>query len=269
MSADKKIQKDRIANIKKYGRKKEIPPTHHPDFYKLNQDSVLASSYFRRGGWYGSPCDDFIYVIKALKIVFHSGLFSFFKEYEKVKMLVGGIGESQEPFSLLATVKNLIGNEKISDLLDMHTVDLQGQPTESTLFKQSFYDSVGEPRFVKSSFVEDDAVQYDLPSYVSHRVSDEIFEYLSDVYNNHEKAKWQTRIQDALKEYPDRDFDVVSINNTLIYVKEEERIDCVKNIFRVLRMGGIFISDNRPEGYKEVFTPENSVEIYPGIFQKL
>ena len=258
--------------LNKSDHKNAITPNfkHHPDFIALQNKGaeILASNYFRRGGFYGSASDKFIDVINALRIILQPGLISLFKNY-KVKMLVGGVGESQEPFSLLATAKDIMGREKISDYLDTYTVDLQSEIHSTTLFKQSFYDAFS-PKFVKSSFVADDGTKYGLKRYKTYRVNDEIYEYLSNVYNNPKKAKWETRIQDALKEYPSDDFEIVSINNTLIYLNSSEEItDAVKNIYRILRSGGIFISDYRLKAYADIFTPENSIEIYPGIYQKL
>ena len=249
-------------------QKDTITLKHHPDFYTLNKKyELLASNYFRRGGFYGSASEKFIDVINSLKLFFNEEPLNT-KTDDKVKMLVGGIGESQEPFSLLATVKSLIGDKKIDDVLDMHTVDLQGKPGNSTLFKQSFNDSY-EPRFVQSSFIADDGTKYGAPLYKTHRVKDDIFKYLSNVYNNPQKAKWKSRLQEAIKEYPDNEFNVVSINNTLGYIENSKvRMETIKNIYRILKPGGIFISDNRTTEYSDVFTPKNSTEIYPGIFQK-
>ena len=255
-----------------YGNKttKEAQPEHHPDFYELKKKyDILASSYFRRGGCYGSPSDEFIDIIHSLKIFFNQYTLPYLKN-NKVKMIVGGIGESQEPYSLLATVKSLAREEELKNILDMYTVDLQGKPSEDNLFKQSYYDNWGEPMFVASSFIKDDGSKYNLPGYKKYRVSDDIFEYLQNTYNNPEKAKWQTKIQDALKEYPDEEFDIISINNTLGYILDKnELIEAVNNIFRTLKPGGIFISDNRLSLYSEIFTPENSIRIHTGIYKKL
>ena len=241
---------------------------HHPDFVALQKRyEVLASSYFRRGGFYGSACEDFIDVINSLKIILNSENMPYFKS-NKLQMLIGGIAESQEPFSILASVKKLIGKKNLEDVMDLHTVDLQSPPTRGNLFKQSFYDAY-EPMFVKSSFVEDDGTKYGLRRYKTHRVNDEIFEYLSDTYNNPEKAKWETRIQDAVKEYDNESFNVISVNNTLCYIGDSNtRFDAIKNIYRILKPGGIFISDGRHDAYAEVFTPETSEEIFPAIYQK-
>lgn len=258
-------------NSKNKSVKKSVKPKHHPDFYKLRNEGyeILASNYFRRGGAYGSPSDEFVDVIKAMRVILKSGLISFYKD-NKVKMLIGGIGESQEPFSLLATAKSIMGEENMSDYLDTYIVDLQTQPGKDTLFKQSYYDSCQEPKFVKTSFIEDLNKNDELPSYRKYRVTDDIFEYLLNTYNNSEKSKWRTRIQDALNEYPDEEFDIVSINNTLMYIIDTDELkNSIKNIYRTLKPGGIFISDDRLKYYKDFFTPANSVEIYPGIYQKL
>ena len=261
----------KIDNIEYNIQKSLKKHKHHPDFCELEQKGfeILASSYFRRGRIYGTPDLKFADVINALRKIFNEEQINHLKE-NKLKMLIGGIGESQEPFSLLASIKNINGEEKIKDYLDMYIVDLQSQPNKKDLFKQSFYDSIGEPMFVKSSFVNDNGFKYGLAKYREYRVSDEIFEYLSNTYNNDKNSKWETRIQDAFKEYPDNEFSIISVNNTLIYLKDKEEIqEVLNNIYRTLKSGGIFISDNRLKLYKEVFTQENSIEIYPGIYQKL
>ena len=242
---------------------------HHPDFVSLKEQgySILASSYFRRGGVYGCASEEFIDVINALKLFFNPDKIQFLKK-NKSKMLIAGLGESQEPFSLLTTIKSHIGEEKVSDVLDMYTVDLQSKISKKELFKQSFYNG-WEPRFARSGFVPDDGEKYGLPSYKMFRVKDEIFNYLLSVYKDSKKSKWETRIQESIKEYPDKFFDVVSINNTIGYIKKyEEQASTVNNIFRILKSGGIFISDNRIKLYRRIFTTDNSNEIYTGIFQK-
>ena len=43
----------------------------HPDYKLLAKDyEIKASSYFRRGGFYGSPSNDFVDVIKILNSIF-------------------------------------------------------------------------------------------------------------------------------------------------------------------------------------------------------
>ena len=240
---------------------------HHKDFHRLMQDyEVTASSYFRRGSFYGSPCEKFTDIIDALKL--------FFKRKMSVKnppktMLIGGIGQSQEPFSLLAVIKNLIGKKKLEKILDLNIVDLQSKPAEKELFYQSFYDSYGKPRYVSDSFIIEDNPEHGCGRLNKYRVCDEIYNYLSSVYSNETKSQWETRLQDAVKTLPDESIDIVSINNTIGYVNNyEEGMDIVKNIYRALKTGGIFITDPEYRQFRNVFSPEVSDEIYEGIYRK-
>ena len=71
----------------------------HPDFEKLVRNyDVTASSFFRRGPYYGSTSEEFVDVEKILSSIFQS-------LGEPKTMLIAGIGDSQEPFSYLAVLK--------------------------------------------------------------------------------------------------------------------------------------------------------------------
>jgi ubiquinone/menaquinone biosynthesis C-methylase UbiE len=45
-------------------------------------------------------------------------------------------------------------------------------------------------------------------------------------------------------------------------------MDVLKNIYRILKSGGIFITDPEYRKFLLVFTPQLADEIYPGIYQK-
>ncbi len=231
----------------------------HPDYYNIIAQGmdITTSNWFRRGLSYGSPSADFIDVIFYLERVFKNA------PSKQIKMLIGGIGESQEPFSLLAVVKNIIKDKPLAEKLDLHTIDLQSRPSLEELYKQSFVDDVA-PAFVKDSFVMDEKTS-------KYRVKDEIFEYLAKVYNDTTKSLWDTRIQEAIKDYPSGTFDIVSVNNTLGYIKNwDERVYTVENIVRAIKKSGYFITDRADPGNGSLRPTIRNLmlEVAPGIYKK-
>lgn len=256
-------------NSNKQASNKNINFEHHSDFAKLNDKypvMVTVSSYFRRGGKYGMPSSDFSDIMHSLKLFFNKKMD--ISSDDRVQMLIGGIGNSQEPFSILAAIKYLIKEKKLKHVLDLYTVDLQSKPTRNTLFKQSFYDYVGMPAFVPSSFIEEDGRYYGLESWKKYRVNNDVFQYLLDVYNDPEKAQWESRLQEVIPKYRKNKFDIICVNNTLGYIEDKNlRIKTVKNIEKALKPGGVFITDTYSD-YSDIFSPENADEIYKGIYQK-
>ncbi len=234
----------------------------HPDFDAISQVcNITVSGYFRRGGFYGLPNQEFVDIIKVFNKFFGKDM------QNKVKMLIGGIGNSQEPFSYLAVIKNLIGNRKISDVVELYIVDLQSRPDKKTLMQQSFYDHPGEPFYVRDSFVKDNSEKYNLPLYRKYRVNDEIRSYLETVYNDNEKSRWETRLQEAMFGYSTGAFDIISINNTLMYINDNSAKDStIKNAVRTLKPKGVFITDPHLD-YSNALN-KNVDEIAKGIYQK-
>lgn len=237
----------------------------HPDFVKLSKNyNITASSYFRRGQTYGSADKDFMDIVKLFDKIFTR------KIKEPLKMLIAGIGESQEPFSYLAVIKNIIRNKNIKEVLDLHVVDLQSKPNSGELFKNSYFEYSHKPDYASSSFVKDmmPKVRFDsIPGY--YRVNDEIFKFLDATYSNTEKSHWENRVQDSVKEHPNEVFDIISINNTLGYIADkQERIDTLKDTYRILKKDGFLISD--PDGFfvKEAGLVDKFKEIFPGIYKK-
>ena len=95
----------------------------HPDFIELaKRYEVTASSFFRRGISYGSPSERFNDIVNILKKIFLSSL------NQKQKLLITGIGNSEEPFSYLASIKEIIKTRKLEDTVDLNIVDLQSRP---------------------------------------------------------------------------------------------------------------------------------------------
>ena len=92
-------------------------------------------------------------------------------------MLIAGIGNSQEPFSHLAVIKN-ITQKPLKDILDLHIIDLQNKPNSIKLYIQSFYDRKCAPVYAPDSFTETQKYRKYLGLNPKYRVNDEIFEYL-------------------------------------------------------------------------------------------
>lgn len=235
----------------------------HCDFEQLKKNyTILASSYFRRGLGYGSPSGDFAEVIEALKILF--------KNEGKKKALFVGLGESQEPFSLLAQIKSILKDKSLKDNLDLNCVDLQPKISKEKLFKQSFYDCFGIPEYAKDSFVKD----FEHPGkwdFLHYRVTDDIFEFLKDTYKSPKKTKWDTPIQEAIKDFPDESFDLISINNTIGYIRDKgQREFTHKNLERITKPNGIVVTDDYLKlNYDDDYTAFSKFKkLFEGIWQK-
>ncbi len=239
----------------------------HPDFSRLKQHyNVTASSYFRRGMRYGIPDEKFADIVRVFSDIFTGKI-------KKVKnMLIAGIADSQEPFSYLAVIQNILGKKSLDKAVDLHIIDLQSKPDEVKLFGDSFLDDPFEPLFAKDSFVKDEVWVYGFKdkTYRSYRVKDEIYNYLNKTYNNPKKSIWDARVQDAIKEFPDESLDVVSINNTFMYIEDSEELQAtLDNVFRTLKKGGYFITDpykNNSFEASKIF--DNMDDIYMGIYKK-
>lgn len=235
----------------------------HPDFDELSKDyEIKASSYFRRGLFYGSPSDKYQDIVNVFQDIFTN-------DAKIKKMLIGGIGDSQESFSYLATIKQIIKDRRLRDALDLRIIDLQSKPTTKKLFKDSFFDHSWEPRYALSSFVIDKD-NYESFDTCYYRVNDEIFNFLKMTYNDSHKSHWDTRIQEDIKNYPTESFDIISMNNTLPYIRDQEKIDeTLRHIYRILKPNGIFITDPCLYSNMEMSNVrKNCIEIAEGIYKK-
>ena len=207
--------------------------TNHPDFDVLIKKWPLcASGYFRRGITFGEPSERFIDIVKIFRNVFKNTV-------TPKKMLIVGIANSEEPFSYLATIKQLNETRPIEDILDLHIIDLQSKTSREALFNYS-YDTEYIPFYAKKSFVYSPHPQIPLYNY---RINDELFEFLYKTYNDPSKSKWETRVQDAITTYPDNYFDIISINNVIYYIKDKP-VETFNNVYRVVKPDGYIISDD-------------------------
>lgn len=266
-------------------RKKEPTFTAHPDFYGYNS---TKSCYFRRG---------VVALLSGAYCNIENTFFRLFKptDNKQKKMLIIGIGNSQEPFSYLASIKGILKERPLKDNLNLNVVDLQSKPTLQKLKQSAFsdlFDYEVYPRFAKSSFVKESYSDWLTPKKqkeeynphlfidlmrkpkvkaTSDRVNDEIFDFLRETYDNPQKARWDSRVQDVIKEYPDRNFDVISANNVLPYiVSENEYMETLSNIVRTIKPNGYFITDpyefEKPVKDSGILDP--LTQVYKGIYQK-
>ena len=297
-----------------HNRKKTVPVfTAHPDFYKFNS---TQSCFFRRGSVLLACSKGYEDIENLFCKIFKAG-----QNFPK-SMLIIGIGKSQEPFSYLASIKGVLQNKKLTDNIDLHTVDLQSKPEHKDLKINALcnlYDYQSFPKYAEKGFVKDiiddwleikheekqppsiDEYTHYYLSYrekwnelgqkghnpedilkiireeikqksMSWRVNDEIYGFLEQTYNNPQKSKWDSRIQDAILDYPDNKFNVISANNVLPYiVSERESAQTVKNIVRTLKPNGYFITDPYENQYhvKVLSDYDNMKKTGLGIYQKV
>ena len=285
--------------------------TAHPDFLRYS----TASCYFRRGAVLLTCAKGY----EEIENLFHK-IFKLNPNVPK-SMLIAGIGNSQEPFSYLASIKGIIKNNALEKNLDLYTVDLQSKPEHIKLKKDAFCDLLDYqsfPKYAENSFVKDstkdwleikqakrvvnqpDEYLYKISSnydrwkelrqqgYSSDtilkrieaeekqksmrwRVNDEIFEFLEKTYNNPQKSKWESRMQDVIKTYPDEKFDIISANNSITYILSNAEIkQTVRNMLRTLKKGGYIITDPYDNVYhvEEISKYKNVKKINDGIYQK-
>lgn len=256
--------KKNILTVENYN---EVTKKAHPDFYEISQYnlSLRASSFFRRGVVLGET-SYFKDVVDVFSILFNKNT------NDKKSILIVGIGRSQEPFSYLASIKELIKDKKLKDVLNLQTVDLQAKPTKNILLSCTHYGGFWgkEPMFAKSSFIKYAQMYGDTVLQTGFRVNDEIFDYLYKTYNNKSKSKWATRIQDDIKNYPDNSFDVLSMNNVLGYIEDDdEYYSTIKNMPRIVKPNGFIITDTICENlFQKVGVDKMLTKISDGIFKK-
>lgn len=282
-----------VANTSTYrinsSRENKLNFSAHPDFYNFNS---IQSCFFRRGAVLLSCSKGYSYIEDIfLKI---------FKPNTDIQrsMLIIGIGRSQEPFSYMASIKGIIQNRKLNKNVDLYTVDLQSKPEYNELKKNSFcdlFDYEKFPKYAEDGFIKDtgfshpekkktDYVLNPIEEYLlmlnkknkektSHyRVNDEIFDFVNSTYNNPEKSKWESPVQEVITEYPNEKFDIVSANNVLPYiVSVDDIIRTIKHIKRTLKPNGYFITDpyEYPQQFKDAGVLDNMKQVYAGIYQKI
>lgn len=233
---------------------------HHPDLTAMISKNrpVLVSSWFRRGGSHLDPGQNFIDIVKVFKKAFNNIT-------NPLKMLIVGIANSEEPFSYLAAIKQINKDKPIEDSVDLHVIDLQSKPERDKLYNDAYYTMDYIPYYAKGSFVYNPHPKIPLFNY---RVSDELFDFLHKTYNNPSKSKWETRVQDAITQYPENYFDIISINNVLYYMKANESQTTFETLYKVLVPNGYMI--NEEDVYVETSKYGDNFEyLDEGIYRKI
>lgn len=232
--------------------------THHPDFEKLAQtEPIKASCFFRRDGITSS--DSFLDIIKVFKTMFEGEIKT------PKKMLIVGVADSQEPFSYLTAISQIRKDKPIEELLDLYIVDLQSAPNKNKLHKDSYAIEELIPNYARGGFIKSMR-----PSsyFYSVRVRDDLFKFLKNTYNNPEKSKWESRIQEVIKDYPDNYFDIVSMNNVIFYLPNRDKSPTMENIYRTIKKGGLYITEGDLYVNKSTFASDME-RINYGIFKKI
>jgi hypothetical protein len=257
--------------------------TAHPDFYKFNS---TKSCYFRRGVVALANNEGYADIENLFCKIFQSKL------NKPKKMLIIGIGHSQEPFSYLASIKGIIKSNPLNKAVDLYVVDLQSKPKYNELRLNAFpnlfpYEKF--PKYASKSFIKDvkfpntepnnlSPIKYYIytqmhkPAHPSkdYRVNDEILKFVNEAYNNPEKSKWDSRIQEVITNFSDNEFDIISANNVFGYLSDNDYAKTMKQIKRILKTeDGYFISDPYFQDVQNSEILSTFKELYLGIYQKI
>lgn len=242
--------------------KSNITFGQHSEFSNLFHiyEIPLASTFFRRGTSFANQSCKFADVIKAIEQI---------PKWPTIpKLLVVGVGEAQEPLSYLAVIKDMYKNKPLKSVVDLHCVDLQDKITNKTLDKYyAFMDENESPKFAEESF---ENVSKN-PRKKLFKVKSEILEYLKKVFNNPEKTKWETKIQDFAIACKSKVYDMVSINNVLLYIRnKKEKIQLIEDLTRIIKENGFLVTDPDEETYmQKILRLQNFKKIDAGIWQKV
>lgn len=219
-----------------------------------NEQLPDISRFFRRDG---GTFDD---VINSIKLVF--------MRETKPKILIVGVGKAQEPFSYLAVIKDLFKNKALESTVDLNCVDLRSKISDADLDNYAYCDRDFSPKFAKDSF--DYIEKPTNKSFQHYKVKPDILEYLKKVFNSPQKTRWNTGIEEFSAACPENTYNLVSMNNVLTYIKDEDaKTKVLNNISKMLKPGGVLITDKYdPSG--NAFKCLNAFKnLAPGIWQKL
>lgn len=217
---------------------------------KLSSD-IRTSNYFRMyGGFEG--------IINALKLVYG--------RIPRPKILIVGVGRAQEPFSILAVIKNMFKGKPIESSVDLNCVDLQPKISGEKLKEYSILDSWNTPDLAPEAFEQ--FRKNENTRFESYRIKSELVRYLGDVFNDPNKTKWDTKIQDFSAACADNTYDVVSMNNVLDYITDSEKEMVIKNLGRMIKPNGILVTDAIYASYVSRLLRSNFMLIEKGVWQK-
>ena len=241
---------------------------------EANPVKLRYSSFFRRGCVKGRQSPEFQDVIDALGVVF--------SKTKKPKMLFVGLGDgAQEFLSDVAVVKDTHKNKPLKKVMDVTCVDIQPKFSEQEMKNLGFLDGVNSDSFhwrddemvasqkMTPMFVPDSFEEVPCPfrkNKIHPRVKPDILEYGRSVLEDESKTKWGTSAQDFLKTCPSNSYDFVSINNINLYMKKSESLEVKKDVVRVLKKGGILVTDLTDRDYLRY--KDELVRGKRGIFEK-
>lgn len=183
----------------------------------------------------------------------------------KPKILVVGVGKTQEPLSYLAVIQTMFRNKPIETSVDLHCVDFQPKISDEKLAEYSKYSYDTVPDYALGGFVPNGN------KYYPYKFKPEIIQYLSNVFNNPQKAHWNTRVEDFAATCPKGVYNMISINNVLMYIKDYSvRIKTMENIAGMLKAKGILITDENIDCYPSTYKfLSDFIHLAPGIWQKI
>lgn len=216
--------------------------------------NLNLSCWFRRGK---NPFD--ANISEGFKDIFNT-LTMHYKENNKISILNVGVANSQEPLSILASVASINKNKQLVDVVDYNCVDLQPKISDNIFKRKHVFYEGDYPKFAKDSFI--------VQGYGNCVIKPEIENYLLDVYNNPQKSKWNTPIENYSAQCKAEKYDLILCNNVLEYVQDP--YTTLYNLIKMLKSKGSLIIDDY-ELYDRAIELSNVSKcrkIYNGIWQK-
>lgn len=214
----------------------------------------LMSTFFRRGVY---PVQSIMFkdVIKAINKIYSQTL--------KSKILMVGLGRGEEPLSFLAVIKDKFQDKPLESVVEMNCVDLQPQIHDETLMEDAHLPIFAKPKFAKNSF-DINCISG------SYYVKNDIINYLLNIFKDTQKTKWDTQIQEFGAICPKETYNLISMNNVLLYITNEEaKVNTMEKVSQMLKPKGILVTDMNKD-YKNRFKClQNFKKLAPGIWQKL
>lgn len=220
---------------------------NHPDFDRLENKGlpIMMSTYYR-------------YDFQKITNIFRGLCMN---RNTPIKLLIAGVADNQEPFSYLTMFRTINRDKPIDEVVDLHIIDLQSKPTSEKLFGDSLI-SRKPPVYIEYGYWYNQ-------HYKRCRVDDDLFEYLLATYNNPEKSKWETRLQEQIKDYPENYFDVISANSVLHYIDWNERKPTYDNMCKkTAKDGYIFTCEDDTYAHNSTYNNMLQRQRCIGIYKK-
>ncbi len=105
------------------------------------------------------------------------------------------------------------------------------------------------PEFAKNSFVMCGPPGSSTRGF---KAKDSIINYVSKTFK--EKTNWNTKIEKYSANAPSAKFNLISINNVLMYIDDYgQKVKTMENLARMLKPNGILVTDTYDSSYKFLF----------------